>query len=228
MSYFFSKNALIILLFGIITVLAIIHLDGCHKIKSQADMINQVNDSLHKTVNKLGQEVAFRKLIVGNLNMLRSVNFSYKDSLLMMIRKTADKNTIEKTGIVNQTINDTKVKSITYKVDTIKKGSLTILYPTYRASWDTKWRKGSVVASRDSIECRDTIINQFDITTEYKRDHFWSSRYPIVEVLNRNPHTKTLDVASFHLKQDAGKQSRLVVFLEGVLAGGVAYMILKK
>lgn len=226
--YFFSKNTLIIILFGVIAIFALIHLDGCHKIKAQADMIDQVNDSLHKTVNKLGQEVAYKRLIVGNLSMLRAVNLSYKDSLLRLIQVSVDKNTIEKTNVVSRTVEDIKAKSVVYKVDTVKKGGLTILYPTYRASWDTKWRKGSVTASRDSVECRDTIINQFDITTEYKRDHLWTSRYPVVEVINRNPHTRTLDVASFHLKHDAGKQSRLVVFLEGVLVGGVAYVVLKK
>lgn len=227
MGFVFSKNFLIILLSVALAVLLLFHVEGCNKRIEQESINKSLSDTLHKTINKLGQELAYKKLILGTFAQLKSINTD-KDSLLKQLKNSVDKNTLSSTELVNTTVTHTSTKTIVLEGTKEIHHDTVFVYPIYKAAWHTKWTSGNVYASKDSVQARDTTINEFELKTEYKRDHFYTGRYPVVSVLNKNPNTKTLDVASFHLKEDAGKQSRVVVFIEGVIAGFIGYNLIKK
>ena len=228
MSILTNKNIIIVIMGFIIASFILFEFEGCKNKKNQSDIHEVLSDSLHKTINKLGQEIATKKLLYATVSQLKSMRLDEKDSLLKIIKNTTNSSTISSTALVEKTIYDDKIKTIVEKGTKEIKGDTVYMYPIYRASWDSKWRKGNIYASKDSVECRDTIINQLSINTEYIRDHFWTSKYPVVSVLNSNPHTKTIDLANFTIDKEHGKQSRFLIFLEGIAVGFIGYKLLLK
>lgn len=223
-----TKIALIIQLLVIIC-LTIFLFKGCQEKKQIANLYNASQGTLTKSINKLGQERSTRKLLVGTVSELKNLK-NINDSTIKILQNTVDNNTISATILIDKTTIYGSKKSVvdTTHEQVVKINNKIYVYPTYSDSINSKWARGWIEANKDSIKWRFISFNEFDIKAEYKRDHFWTAKYPIVSVLNKNPHTETINMNSFVLDKDKSKQSRLVVFLEGVLVGTATYIILKK
>ena len=82
-----NKDFLLVMMALSIAVLLFIEFEGCNKRKVDADIHKAMTDSLHKTINKLGQETAVKKLLFATISQLKTMHLEAKDSLLILIKK---------------------------------------------------------------------------------------------------------------------------------------------
>lgn len=231
-----NKNIIVLIQMVCILIVGGLYINSCNRIKEMQheskqliNMKSAIEDTLHKSVNKLGQELSYKKLLIGTISQLKNSS-SNKDSTIDILKKMVDSKTISATVLISKTSISGGNKSIidTTREQSINKDGKIYVYPTYTDTINSKWAKGWITANKDSIKYKMTLLNEFDIKTEYKRDNFWKSKYPIISVLNKNPNTETINVNNFTLDKEKKKQSRLLVFLEGAIIGTATYMIFIK
>lgn len=77
------------------------------------------------------------------------------------------------------------------------------LYPKYKTSWDEKWSKGEILATKDSIFRNIKIRNEMEMVIgEPKKGLKYLFKSPEFEVSikNNNPNTETKELRSFTVK----------------------------
>lgn len=203
---------------AIIVILCLFMYNGCNERKQLASNVDAMNDSLHISVNKLGQEKATTLLLVGGYETL----LKSKDSTIRKLGAITNKHTIASTVINNHTTNEGTTKTqIVY--DTLYLGvkERDTIFPTYKTAWKERWSEGTITATKDSISRSVTFYNEFNIVQSFEKESglkgFFKPRVAKVSVTNLNPNTKTDALASY--TKPLPKQHRWVYVVGGILAG---------
>lgn len=226
------------LLIGIIIALCVLLQNACNKSTQLSEMVSAANDTLHNTINKLGQEQTTTADLRGSVSDLKSLNSS-KDSTIKKLQQIVDKNTSSATVLFSKTSSSsttatvvTKINTVTVIVDrpvirhdTVFQIDTVYKYPTYRTITKSRWDSISAVANKDSFKIDYTVYNEFDLKTEWQSQGIFKPKKCIASVLNNNPKTKTLEFKTFEF--EAPKHRRWVDWLEGAGAAAIIFLIVK-
>lgn len=227
-------------LFGIIIVLLILLQGSCNKSKHMNDIYAESTDSLHKTINKLGQEQTTTLTLRGAVSDLSKLNDS-KDSTLRKLKAIVDKKTATATVLTNTTSGTisspttfTFISSKTplAKQDSAKSCNPIKIYPTYSTHYKSRWDSVSAIATKDSFNIKYEVYNEFDLKTEWKSGKWYRPKdwfKPAIceaSVLNKNPNTKTLEFKTFNF--EAPKHNRWIDWVIGAAGATVVYSVIKK
>ncbi len=193
--------------------------NGCNENKEKQNLLNSVNDTLIKTINKLGQEKASTDLLLGTYKDFKAMHVA-DGSTIGKLQKLVDRLTISATYLSNATGNT--FVSVTQPIvsgDTVKIDSILVLYPEYKTNYSNKWERFSITANKDSFAVDYKVFNEFNLVQAWKRNGIFKRKTPEVSILNLNPHTETKELKTFTVKED--KSNRLRDFLLGVLASAI-------
>jgi len=161
------------------------------KIDNQS--INEVlTDSLTKYRNKLGQEVAFRKIIVAQKNKAQLKylkTLQSQDSVVKRLQKKLSKRTSTLVGVDIVTKYDTVLKTIV-QLDSNN-------YPVYSFSVKDEWVNMFVKCTKDSSEVDLSMVNKVDIEVKHERLKWYKKKEMNIEVTQLNPYTGTDNVQGF-------------------------------
>jgi hypothetical protein len=216
----------LVILFSACIILALLLLRSCDKADDFEDLYSASQDSLHKTVNKLGQETTKTALLYGEFDNFKKITKNTQDSILKRLGEMVDKNTISAIILQNRTRERGSSSTITTGRDTVIKNDTVFIYPEYSASWSERWSKGTIKANKDSV-IRDIIsMNEFEIKQKWERQKFLSPKQAIIEVLNKNPNTETVNLKSFTLKPP--KRNTALKIAGGIGIGFLAGILLFK
>lgn len=218
-----------IVLFGACILLSFFLYKGCGDSIDTSkyipkELFDASQDSLHKSVNSLGQEETKTKLLTGSVEDLKKLSSS-KDSSIQKLLKLVNKKTIGATILSNTTSNIISSSTISHSKDTIRiKGndSLVYVYPEYTLKRDSsRWEDISAKANKDSFSIHYKIFNEYNIVqhdSTIKVPGRWLKQHvQYVDVKNLNPKTKTRELKSFMLQPPKKHQGR--TFLAGVGVG---------
>lgn len=205
-------------------VLAFFLSSTCNKIKKGKQfesMYVASQDTLHKTRNALGQEVAVKDLLYGDVSNFKKL-IAGKDSTLAKLQKIVDRKTISATVLDNSTSNE--IHSHTNTItghDTIRKHDTLFVYPEYSTIFKNRWEDFNVKANRDTFLIDYKVFNEFEIEQKFEKQkvkgYIFKQDVPVIQVTNSNPNTVTNDVQSFNVSPP--KNSSLKKILVGVGVG---------
>lgn len=221
------------LLLAIIIALIILLQHSCNREGDLSNMLSQSKDTLHKVINKLGQELTTTMELNGSIGDLKKMN-SQKDSTLKKLQDLVDKNTASATIIDNKTISSgsgkTSIsidpKGTIVKHDTISHIDSVFVYPTYKTNYKSSWDSVNIVAKKDSIKVNYVVYNEFEIKKEWVSKGFFKPKVLEIQVLNKNPNTVTLNLKSF--TEAEPKKSHWIDWVIGGLIGGAGVWLLHK
>jgi len=214
-----------------IIALIVFAYNQCGKTKSAEQLALALTDTMHVTRNELGQQVASKLVLVGEVNTLKQMHF--KDSVAIDLQSRINKNTLSATAFKTQTTNEhTTATRVESDSSDNRNGESGIIgsdstcheeSPVYSTDFTGPWERYHIRASRDSIQLQHVSYNQFAVTQEWKKQKGLKGIFhpPVLEVsiVNENPNTETVGVSSFHA--DIPKQNKLLWFLGGVLITSV-------
>lgn len=216
-------------LIAIVIVLALLLQRSCNnenELKDYKNMYEAAQDTLHKTVDKLGRETTTTTLLYGQIGNFEKL-VATKDSTLRKLQAIVNKNTITATIIGNNTHNTISSNTTsTTPRDTIRRHDTLFIYPEYISKWENKWEKFYLVCNKDTSIINYTVFNEFDLKQELKRPKWYKAKQAIVSVFNLNPHTKTTELQSFSVKPN--KANKLKNFSIGAIVGAAAVFFLVK
>lgn len=206
----------------VIVFLALLLLRTCNKkdhLKNFEDMYNASQDTLHTTRDVLGRETASKAILYGDVDNLKKINKE--------LAAQVNKNTISATIIRSSTGGVFTSTTTITRYDTVfKQDTLIVLYPEYHTRYENQWENFDITATKDTFLVNYKVFNKFSIKQEWKRDGLFKPKKPIISVFNENPHTSSIDIQSFVLKEN--KPKKWAIFGTGVLAGLVSYKLLSK
>lgn len=221
-----------IVLFGISIILVFFIIRGCHnKIDEskyiQKEMFDASQDSLHKSINSLGQEETKTRLLNGSVSELQKLSSS-KDSSIQKLLKLVNKKTLGATVFSNSTSGTVSSGTISHSRDTLRvkgKDSLIYIYPEYTLKRDSsRWEVISATANKDSFLVKYKVFNEFGLVQEFEKQRvkgkLFKQNVAMAKITNLNPHTETRELKSFTLEQPKKKQGKS--FLVGVGVGIIA------
>lgn len=191
-----NKNILIVSLLIVSLVLMGLLMDTCNSNKNLKEINASLNDTLVKTVDKLGRETAtISNLEVENERML--MDLEIKDTILVWMREVVrDYSGKLQAAIVlsNRTNSTGSTRTIVeYKTDSA--------YPDYTTSWVNQWEEGKIVASRDSIFREIRIKNDYEITIGDRKNPWFKPKQSTVSIRNLNPNTLTQELRSVTIQE---------------------------
>lgn len=190
--------------------------NGCNETKQVQSLLNSVNDSLTKTINKYGQEKTTTDLLVGSVNDLKAMHVADSSSI-GKLQKLVDKLTISATYLSNVTQHTFVTPTqIILPGDTVRIDSIAFVYPEYKTNYANRWERFDVKANKDSFAINYKVFNEFDLVQAWKKNGLFKRKTPEISILNLNPHTETKDLKSFTVAENKG--NRLRDFLWGALA----------
>lgn len=189
------------------------------------------NKALQISENKFHQQVVTSSLYLEKYQNLMAVDAG-KDSLLIRMKKDADKNLQIAIAMNTQTTSHHQgPTSVVFAVgDTVMTDSgssvpCDSVFPEYRYNERTEDDTVSVIANRNQTIVNYSVYNNFDIKQSWKRKGLFGKEY-FVQVTNRNPHTVTLDMRAFKL--DVQKPRRIVWLFSGIVVGAAGMIYLSK
>ena len=198
---------------------------SCNKIKEQQnfqDLLTESQDSLHKTHNKLGQEVASKELLYGTIDNFKKIHFA-DSSNLGKLQKMVDKLSISVTVLQTSTAGTDKGNTVIItKHDTVKIDNKIMVFPEYAYKDSSKWQKFDIVARHDSTTVKYKVYNEFDVKSEWVSQGFLKKKKATIMVTNINPNTTTRDIQNFTV--DPPKNS---VLKSAAVGFGLGMMALK-
>lgn len=193
--------------------------NGCEKGKQKQNLLIAINDTLTKTMNKLGQEKASTDLLLGTYKNFKAMHVA-DSSAIGKLQKLVDKLTISATYLSNATGNTfVSVTQPILSADTVKMDPILVIYPEYKTNYENKWERFSITANKDSFAVDYKVFNEFSLKQEWRRNGLFKRKTPEVSILNLNPHTETKELKTFTVKED--KSNRFQDFLLGVLASAI-------
>lgn len=177
-------------------------------------------DSLRTYVTKDGLHAAEINVLSGSVSNLKSL-IAGTDSALRRLQKIVDKNTTSATILLSATHNIGSSHTQILPGDTIRKDSLVYVYPNYITTWNEKWSKGKITATKDSV-FRDFITyNDFELKQEWEKQKvegkWFRQKVLVSSVVNKNPATETINMKSFAL--EAPKKHKLLTYAAGFATG---------
>jgi hypothetical protein len=208
--YNFASAVLIIVLF-------ILLFRSCEKNIDTKQAYAAVNDSLHITRNKMGEQVASIQ-IIRTENKKQFLELHSKDSIIIalqgIVRRTKN---IQSAIIFNaSTGSSVNGSTVVHSRDTIRTDSVVYVYPEYSLARHTKWDSVSVRSNKDSTHLEYKIFNNFEITTSYKRSGLFKGKTPVIDITNKNPYTETVALRAYEVKCDC---KRMPFFVAGLGIG---------
>lgn len=220
------------ILLVVIIVLTLFLQKSCNSVKQLSSIYAEASDSLHKTVNKLGQEQTTTLALIGSVSDLKKLNSS-KDSAIKKLQQIVDKNTYNATVLASKTTSSSTSATVIYSKPLINNQTVrhdtiidsVLVYPTYKTITKSRWDSVSAVANKDSFNINYTVYNEFDLKTEWQSQGLFKPKKCVASVLNNNPKTKTLEFKTFEF--EAPKHRRWTDWLIGAGAATVLFLIAK-
>lgn len=206
-------------------VMLFLYWDGCNDTKQYEAMYNASNDTLHKTINELGQEKTTTALLHSSISDLKKIHAS-DSSALKKLKDMVTNQTISATYLSNVTGNTIGSETTIASADTVWKDSIAYVYPEYRDTISNKWENFVMAANRDSFKLDYKVFNEYQYHQYWKKNGLFKRKTPEVSVINLNPHTETKELKAFTLKEDKG--NRLRDALIGAAVGAAAVIAVNK
>ena len=176
--------------FLLIAIIVLLFRCGNDKINHYKNLNKAIQDSLVTYKDSKGRNVSTISVI--ELKNQRKLVDSLKKELKGF-------NKVKSISVIDA---KTEIRTITNTVlthDTIIRDSVIYLSPVYFTKIDTKWTKGTVKATKDSIETNLANYNSYKFILEDKRGVF-AKRPSRVSVINENPNTINTGVSSYEFK----------------------------
>jgi len=193
--------------------------NSCNENKEKQNLLNSVNDTLTKTINKHGQEKASTDLLLSTYKDFKAMHVA-DSSAIGKLQKLVDRLTISATYLSNVTDNSFVASTQTIlSGDTVIIDSITYVYPEYKTNYTNKWERFNIKANKDSFAIDYKVFNEFNLKQEWKPNGLFKRKTPEVSILNLNPNTETNELKTFSVKED--KSNRLRDFLLGVLTSAI-------
>jgi hypothetical protein len=193
--------------------------NSCNENKEKQNLLNSVNDTLTKTINKHGQEKASTDLLLSTYKDFKAMHVA-DSSAIGKLQKLVDRLTISATYLSNVTDNSFVASTQTIlSGDTVIIDSITYVYPEYKTNYTNKWERFNIKANKDSFAIDYKVFNEFNLKQEWKPNGLFKRKTPEVSILNLNPNTETNELKTFTVKED--KSNRLRDFLLGVLTSAI-------
>lgn len=193
--------------------------NSCNENKEKQNLLNSVNDTLTKTINKHGQEKASTDLLLSTYKDFKAMHVA-DSSAIGKLQKLVDRLTISATYLSN--VTDNRFVASTQTIisgDTVTIDSITYVYPEYKTNYTNKWERFNIKANKDSFAIDYKVFNEFNLKQKWKSNGLFKRKTPEVSILNLNPNTETNELKTFTVKED--KSNRLRDFLLGVLASAI-------
>lgn len=189
------KNALIVIL---AVLLIAIFTSKVNDSKYHDELEASLLDSLKITHNKLGQEVAYKRVINAKYSDLkrlaRSNNKEIKELASIVDRKT------QSATIIRNHVEFIHVG----KVDTIYIDSLTGM-PVYNKIYSDKWIDYKIVAGSDSILLSLKVRNEYQYKYQWIRKNIFHKYVLNFESKSLNPYSHTDEIISYSAKEKASR-----------------------
>lgn len=192
-------------------IAVIFFLRSCNGDGEMKDLYEAAQDSLVQYRNENGEQVS--KIALMTAESERAfLQMKTSDSTILKLQDQVREykgKLIAATRIITVTGSEGNTVTTITKFDTIEN----VVYPQYETTWQDKWQKGYIHATKDSIYREIKLFNEFAINIGFERQGFLKRRIGTVSVVNLNPYTETTELRSFHLD----KQKR--IFSIGLIAG---------
>ena len=221
-----SSRSISLVLGLIIGVMIIFQYRSCQKTRSSENILRAQNDELKTYRNKLGQQVAERKVFDADYASMKQL-INSKDSLVRELAKMVNKNTLAATIFTGKTSTSNVSKTETSsKADTIVKEDTVFVYAEYKTSVANEWEEYTISANKDSISLQHTTFNKFSIEQKYVNDGFLKPKAIDFKITNYNPNTITVDARSYLLHPK--KEGRGIWLIGSFLAGFATFAVLHR
>lgn len=229
----------------IIVALGLSLWNSCNKEDKDQDKIGMyeaMQDELQTYKDKDSLNHGKIDLLYGDIANFKSLKV--KDSSeIARLQKLVDKNTISATVFTSSTSNTvTGHTTVTFAGTSSSVGSSSAstggsvittndsrhkhccdscTLPIYSTKYENKWENMNVIASKDSIQVKYKVFNDFSIVQKFEKRGKWPFRQdiPIIDVTNNNPHTETISLRAFTVEPPKPKRGRWFI------AGGVAGLL---
>lgn len=193
--------------------------------------LESLTDTVRITRNKLGQEVATRRTIAGDLKTAQ-VELKIAKAAPELQALAKDKRVV--TGIVSTTSTkeDTTVKITSADKDTIVSapvsgiksqtpGADTVIYENFVKTITDPWYSATITKKNDSVGLDLTVKNKYVSSITKKGNSY------ILTQTNLNPHTTTQDIQSYTITPPPAKNGKWFGYgsLLGFLIGVVVFII---
>lgn len=188
-------------------------------LETKVSLYEGAQDTLKLERNKYGQQEGEIEMLVAS-NEKYLLDMESRDSTIIKLQSVVKdyKGKLSSASVIGvSTTSGGTTTTIITRVDTVRSplGEVTV-YPTYQTSWDTRWSKGFIIATKDTIQRQDSIRNEFEITQGFKkRNGLFKPRVPVVNIKNLNPNTVTNELRSFTLKEEQKRFSIGVGIMHG-------------
>lgn len=216
----FLSIAVIVGFIGVV-VFAKLQCNKNDKLNDELDNKSVMLEDLKQYKNKYNQEVSEKGVIILSISELNKLDAS-KDSLIQELQKIVKHKTVSATVITNQTHEQgtSGVTIVSHETSTVTNGNQTVItdYPVYRTEWSSKWSKGIITASKDTVTRDITMFNEYDIVQQYSRSGLFGKKKLNISITNKNPNTETLNAQSFLIQQPKQHKGFWAVLGAGITA----------
>lgn len=199
-----------------VAFLLIIYFDTCNDKKQAQNVLKFTQDSLHTTINKLGQQTAENEALQATYGDFKIANdYRFKE-----LQSFVDKHTTSAELIKIQTTDKGTTATAATPHDTIFKNDTCFIFPEYTTSWCDSFSQGTIRANRDSIFHDFTTNNILKVKQEIKG--CWFCKKSInTSVTNENPHTRTTQLQSYKAieKHNSAINNTTIGFVGGLILG---------
>lgn len=188
---FLSIGVLLIVLLSLVSVKII---TTSHK---QLELSRQIaTDSLRRTTDALGREIATRKTLESSRKDLLAA-LDNQDSTIIALKQLVRSERRAKAALIAQvsTVDSGTVETVyVMESDTITKDSIVYVYPRYVSEWAEEWSAGKIVASKDSISRDITHYDKYEVMERYVPNGLLRPGYYEVSWKSLNPNTQVIDM----------------------------------
>lgn len=150
--------------------------------KLQTELVNSLYDSI-KTVNLKNNTSLTTISVLQTRSTKLFTDLHIKDGDIVKLQQlVAD---YKKKLEPGSSVTNVSSQTIVYKTirDTVQYSTTDSLFPIYKAKYVDKWVSNDVVASRDSINFKLKVTNEYSAVIGYYK------RKPFVDVINYNPYS---------------------------------------
>lgn len=217
---------LIIVLFALLLLSTCDNIRLRHKSNEKDIDYTAVQDTLHQTRNKLGQQETVTLSLQSDVKTAKEALKYVRDSAGVRLRENINNRTQAAISANTETHSKGSNKTTVKNGDTVYKHDTVLIYPTYTTSFNNRWESGFITANKDSIAHDIKIRNEFDFKIEEGKWHFFKKQdETTVTMRNLNPFTETRELKSFVV---APKPSyRGYYFLGGVIVAIVTQNLIR-
>jgi hypothetical protein len=206
------------LLIAVCAVLIMLLYRSCQKAGRYEGVIAEQDDSLRMHRDQFGRWTTERSVIVGQYEEVKKL-LVRKDSTLKELSQRLDKATISLTILKTKTQSTaSSPTTIVIRDSILVPDTCADFLPEYRSSFSDRWRSYSVRATGDSIYVDYTSFNSFSIKQRWERQGLFKPKAIMLEVVNDNPYTSTIDTQSFLIPV---KKERRLAWLAGAFFAGM-------